>query len=71
MEYMQKAFEQSPYQDNYRFSSIYNTLSSTYGPPINSGNGYYSWYGGNGVGYVNLNFVYDNNRYFTVLTFGT
>ena len=58
------------YQDDYRFRSLYNSLCSTFGTPINSGNGYFSWYGRNGNGYVNLNTVYENGRYFTVLTFG-
>lgn len=61
----------STYQDNYRFSNLYSSLCNSFGPPINTGNGYYSWYGGNGTGYVNLNFLYDSGRYFTVLTFGT
>ena len=60
----------SVYQDNYRFNALYRNLCSTYGTPINSGSGYYSWYGGNGTGYVNLNFAYEDGRYFTVLTFG-
>ena len=61
----------STYRDNYRFNNLYNSLCATYGTPINSGNGYYSWYGGNGTGFINLNFNYDSGRYFTVLTFGT
>ena len=59
------------YQDDYRFRSLYNSLCSTYGTPINSGNGHFSWYGNNGSGFVNLNTMYDGGRYFTVLTFGT
>lgn len=58
------------YQDDYRFRSLYNSLCNTFGTPINNGRGYYSWYGNNGSGFVNLNNVYENGRYFTVLTFG-
>ena len=61
----------STYRDNYRFNNLYNSLCATYGTPINGGNGYYSWYGGNGTGFINLNFNYDSGRYYTVLTFGT
>ncbi len=60
----------SSYRDDYRFNSLYNSLCATYGSPINSGNGYYSWYGGNQTGFINLNFAYDNGRYYTVMTFG-
>ena len=58
------------YQDDYRFRSLYNSLCNSFGAPINSGNGHYSWYGRNGSGFVNLNTMYDGGRYFTVLTFG-
>ena len=58
------------YQDDYRFRSLYNSLCNTFGRPINTGNGYYSWYGNNGSGFVNLNNVFENGRYFTILTFG-
>ena len=58
------------YRDDYRFRSIYNSLCNTFGTPISNANGYFSWYGRNGSGYVNLNNVYENGRYFTVLTFG-
>lgn len=58
------------YQDDYRFRSIYNSLCNTFGTPINSGNGHFSWYGRDGSGFVNLNTMYDGGRYFTVLTFG-
>ena len=58
------------YNDDYRFRSVYNSLCTTFGPPINIGNGHFSWYGRNGNGYVNLNTVYENGRHFTVLTFG-
>jgi hypothetical protein len=57
-------------QDNYRFDNIYNSLCQTYGTPINN-NGYYSWYGGDRTGFINLNTAYENGRYYTVLTFGT
>ena len=60
----------SSYQDNYRFNDIYSSLCATYGTPINSGNGYFSWYGGNQTGFINLNFAYDNGRYYTVMTLG-
>ena len=59
----------STYQDNYRFNNLYNSLCATYGTPIHN-NGYYSWYGGNGTGFVNLHFTRDNGRYYTVITFG-
>ncbi len=58
------------YQDDYRYRSIYNSLCNSFGTPINSGNGHFSWYGRNGGGFVNLNTVYESGRYFTVLTFG-
>ena len=58
------------YQDDYRFRSLYNSLCNTFGTPINSGNGHFSWYGRDGSGFVNLNTMYDGGRYFTVLTFG-
>ena len=58
------------YSDNYRFNSLYNSLCSTYGAPINSGNGYFSWYGGNQTGFINLNFAYEDGRYYTVMTLG-
>ena len=58
------------YQDDYRFRSLYNSLCNTFGTPINSGNGHFSWYGRNGSGFVNLNTMYDGGRFFTVLTFG-
>ena len=58
------------YQDDYRFRSLYNSLCTTFGTPINSGNGHFSWYGRNGSGFVNLNTMYDGGRFFTVLTFG-
>ena len=62
----------SPYDDRARFSRLYNDLCYSYGPPIRrSGyNGYFSWYGGNGVGYVNLGLTYTNGRYYTSLSFG-
>ncbi len=58
------------YQDDYRFRSLYNSLCTTFGTPINSGNGHFSWYGRDGSGFVNLNTMYDGGRFFTVLTFG-
>ncbi len=58
------------YQDDYRFRSIYNSMCNTFGTPINSGNGHFSWYGRDGSGFVNLNNMYDGGRYYTVLTFG-
>ena len=60
----------SSYRDDYRFNNLFNSLCATYGTPINSGNGYYSWYGGNQTGFINLNFAYDDGRYYTVMTFG-
>ncbi len=62
----------SPYDDRGRFNRLYNDLCMAYGTPIRRAgyNGYYSWYGGNGVGYVNLNLSYDAGRYFTILSFG-
>ncbi len=60
----------STYQDDYRYNNIYNNLCTTYGTPINVGNGHYSWYGGNQTGYINLNFSYENGRYYTVMTMG-
>ena len=62
----------SPYDDRARFNRLYNDLCMSYGTPIRrSGyNGYYSWYGGNGVGYVNLGLTYSGGRYYTSLSFG-
>lgn len=60
----------SGYRDDYRFNNLYNSLCSTYGSPIIGTNGEYSWYGGNGTGYINLYFNYDAGRYYTVITFG-
>ena len=60
----------SSYQDNYRFDNLYHSLCNTYGSPIRGNNGEFSWYGGNGTGYINLYFNYDAGRYYTVLTFG-
>ena len=60
----------SGYRDDYRFNNLYNSLCSTYGSPIIGNNGEYSWYGGNGTGYINLYFNYDAGRYYTVITFG-
>lgn len=62
----------SPYDDRGRFNRLYNDLCMAYGSPIRRAgyNGYYSWYGGNGVGFVNLSLSYDAGRYFTILSFG-
>ena len=62
----------SPYDDRYRFNRIYNDLCISYGTPIRrSGyNGYFSWYGGGGVGYINLGLTYDAGRYYTTISFG-
>ena len=59
----------SSYRDDYRFQSLYDSLCASYGTPI-SNNGYYSWYGGNQTGFINLNFSFDDGRYYTVMTFG-
>ncbi len=61
----------STYSDNYRFNNLYNSLCQTYGTPIDNGNGHFSWYGGDRTGFINLNFAFDNGRYYTVMTFGT
>ena len=60
------------YDDRVRFNRLYHDLCAHYGAPIRrSGyNGYFSWYGGNGVGFVNLGVSFTGGRYYTTLSFG-
>lgn len=58
--------------DTSRFFSLYNELCSVYGSPVSFTNNMYSWYGGDGIGFVNLGFErnYDYDYSYTVLAFG-
>lgn len=56
--------------DTSRFFSLYNYLCSVYGTPVSYANSMYSWYGGDGIGYVNLGFQTGDDVYYTVLAFG-
>ena len=53
-----------------RFFSLYNYLCNTFGSPVSYNNSMYSWYGGDGIGYVNLGMEYTSNVSYTVLAFG-
>ena len=53
-----------------RFYSLYNYLCSMYGSPVSYNNAMYSWYGGDGIGYVNLGLQYTADYNYTVLAFG-
>ncbi|MBS7372715.1 MAG: hypothetical protein KIG57_01365, partial [Muribaculaceae bacterium] len=57
------------------FNRLYSTLCSTYGSPVeahtNSYEGTVSWWGGNGEGFVTLNYYTDSaGRFYTNLTIG-
>ncbi len=59
-----------------RYNDVYLTLSRTYGTPVSMrylNNGGYEcvWYGGDRRGMVTLEYYRHNNRYYTVLSFGT
>ena len=56
--------------DTSRFHSLYNYLCSLYGRPISYSDSMYSWYGGDGIGFVNLGLQYTYDYNYTVLAFG-
>lgn len=61
------------WSDNYdtsRFFSLYNYLCSIFGSPVSYTNSMYSWYGGDGIGFVNLGLQYEYGYTHTVLAFG-
>lgn len=60
----------SDYRDDSRYEALYAALCNEYGDPINGNDNYVSWYGGDGVGYVNLGVNYNDGRYYTLLSFG-
>lgn len=69
MDYVEFAYWNSSY-DTSRFYSLYNYLCSMYGSPVSYNNAMYSWYGGDGIGFVNLGFQYTPDYNYTVLAFG-
>lgn len=60
----------TPSYDTSRFFGLYNYLCSIYGSPVSFNNSMYSWYGGDGIGYVNLGMQYGTDVCYTVLAFG-
>lgn len=56
--------------DTSRFYSLYNYLCSIYGSPVSYHDAMYSWYGGDGIGFVNLGIKYNPDYNYTVLAFG-
>lgn len=56
--------------DTSRFYSLYNYLCSIYGSPVGYHDAMYSWYGGDGIGFVNLGIKYNPDYNYTVLAFG-
>ncbi len=60
----------TPSYDTSRFFGLYNYLCSIYGSPVSFTNSMYSWYGGDGIGYVNLGYQNDGDVFYTVLAFG-
>ena len=69
LDYVEFAYWTSGY-DTSRFFSLYNELCSIYGTPVSYTNSMYSWYGGDGIGYVNLGFDFSTDVCYTVLAFG-
>ncbi len=69
LDYVEFASWTSSY-DTSRFFSLYNYLTSIYGTPVSFANSMYSWYGGDGIGYVNLGYQTGNDVFYTVLAFG-
>ena len=69
LDYVEFAFWNYTY-DTSRFYSLYHTLCSIYGSPVSYDNSMYSWYGGDGIGYVNLGMQYGTDVCYTVLAFG-
>ena len=60
----------TPSYDTSRFFGLYNYLCSIYGSPVSFTNSMYSWYGGDGIGYVNLGYQNGGDVFYTVLAFG-
>ena len=69
LDYVEFASWTSDY-DTSRFFSLYNYLYSIYGAPVSYANSMYSWYGGDGIGYVNLGLDFTTDVCYTVLAFG-
>lgn len=69
LDYVEFAYWDNYYNTN-RFYSLYNTLCSIYGSPVSYNNSMYSWYGGDGIGYVNLGMQFATDVCYTVLAFG-
>lgn len=68
--------ESSRRNNTNRYNDVYLTLSRTYGTPVsmrylNDGGYECVWYGGDSRGMVILEYYRHNNRYYTVLSFGT
>ena len=60
----------TPSYDTSRFFGLYNYLCSIYGSPVSFNNSMYSWYGGDGIGFVNLGYQNGGDIFDTVLAFG-
>lgn len=56
--------------DTSRFYSLYNYLCNLFGSPVSYSNSMYSWYGGDGIGFVNLGMQSEYGYSYTVLAFG-
>ena len=69
MDYVEFAYWDSSY-DTSRYYSLYNYLCSMYGSPVSYNNAMYSWYGGDGIGFVNLGLQYTPDYNYTILAFG-
>lgn len=69
LDYVEFVYTSDDY-DTSRFFSLYNELSSIYGSPVSFSNNMYSWYGGDGIGFVNLGFERTYDYSYTVLAFG-
>ena len=69
LDYVEFVYTSDDY-DTSRFFSLYNELCSIYGSPVSYTNSMYSWYGGDGIGFVNLGFERTYDYSYTVLAFG-
>ncbi len=69
-DYVEFASSSATDYDNSKFSSIHELLFNTYGSPVLEENSTYSWYGGDGIGFVNLGQQEGEGVYYTILTFG-
>ena len=69
LDYVEFVYTSDDY-DTSRFFSLYNELCSIYGSPVSFTNSMYSWYGGDGIGFVNLGFDRTYDYSYTVLAFG-